>query len=376
MRRRTILKAAAVSAATPVVLGAAATPAAAATTLSVRGIDISSLPKSEAYGGVYYNSAGTRVDPVALLATAGISHARLKVWVNPADGYNNKARILPPARRLSAQGIKLIIDFHYSDTWADPGTQTKPAAWSSYSVSQLSTAVYNHTADVLGALVSQGTPADLVQIGNELNGGMLWPDGNWEHLDNLAAFLKSGTNAARATTPGVRTILHLANGGTQSLYQWFFDNMRSRGVSWNVIGLSFYPYWHGTLSALSANLAFVTNRYATPAIVVETAYPWTLANKDSTGNIVNSASQLTSGYPATPAGQDAWIRAIADTVAATPNNRGLGYVYWEGLWTAVTGNGWDPANPSSGNAWENQALFDYNSRALTGFYTVGSYRRG
>jgi arabinogalactan endo-1,4-beta-galactosidase len=152
--------------------------------------------------------------------------------------------------------------------------------------------------------------------------------------------------------------------------------MRSRGVSWDVIGLSFYPYWHGTLSALSANLSFVTNRYGTPAIVVETAYPWTLANKDSTGNIVNSSSQLTSGYPATPAGQDAWIRSIADTVAAAPNNRGLGYVYWEGLWTAVTGNGWDPTNPSSGNAWENQALFDYNSRALTGLYTVGSYRRG
>ncbi|MER5278704.1 glycosyl hydrolase 53 family protein [Streptomyces sp. NPDC002809] len=374
MRRRALLKAAVATVAAPAVLSALATPASAATALSVRGIDISSLPKSEALGGVYYSSSGTRTDAVALMATAGVSHARLKVWVNPADGYNNKAKILPLALRLKAKGIKLLVDFHYSDTWCDPANQAKPAAWSSYSVAQLSTAVYNHTADVLGALVAQGTPADLVQIGNEINGGMLWPTGDWNNLDSLATFLKSGISAARATTSGVRTVLHLSNGGDQSLYQWFFDAMKARGVAWDVIGLSFYPYWHGTLAELSANLAFVTARYGTPALVAETAYPWTLTGKDGFANLVSTSSQLTSGYPASSAGQNAWVRAVADTVAATPNGMGLGYVYWEGFWTAVTGNGWDPTDPSSGNNWENQALIDYSNKALPALSSIGSYR--
>ncbi|GAA1368469.1 glycoside hydrolase family 53 protein [Streptomyces beijiangensis] len=374
MRRRTLLKAAAASVAAPALLTATAGSASAATSLSVRGIDISSLPKSEALGGVYYSTSGTKTDAVQLMSTAGISHARLKVWVNPADGYNNEAHILPLAVRLKAKGIKLLVDFHYSDTWCDPANQAKPAAWANYTVAQLSTAVYNHTADVLGALVAQGTPADLVQIGNETDGGVLWPTGNWDNLDNLATFLKSGISAAKATTPGVRTILHLSNGGTQSLYTWFFDNMKSRGVAWDVIGMSFYPYWHGALTDLAANLAYVTARYGTPALVAETAYPWTLTDKDGFANLVNASSQLTSGYPATSAGQNAWVRAVADTVAATPNGMGLGYVYWEGFWTAVTGNGWDPTNASSGNNWENQALFDYSSKALPALASIGSYR--
>ncbi|MEV5612474.1 glycosyl hydrolase 53 family protein [Streptomyces sp. NPDC052225] len=374
MQRRTLLKAAAAGMATPALLTAAGTPASAATSLSIRGIDFSSVAKAEALGAVWHQSDGARINPVQLLSRAGITHARLKVWVNPADGYNNKARILPMALRLSRWGIKTIIDFHYSDTWADPGAQTKPAAWAGYSVSQLSTAVHDHTADVLGALAAQGTPADLVQIGNEINGGMLWDTGNWNNLDNLALFLTSGINAARATTPGVRTILHLANGGTQSLYTWFFDAMKARGVHWDVIGMSFYPYWHGTLTELAANLSYVTGRYGTPAFVAETAYPWTLTDKDGTANLVNSSSQLTSGYPASSTGQNAWVKAVADTVAATPNSMGLGYCYWEGFWTATTGNGWDPANPSSGNNWENQALFDHNSVALPALYTIGSYR--
>ncbi len=373
MDRRTLLKAAAATVAAPAALTALAPQALAATSLEIRGIDFSSVPKAEAFGAVWHQSDGTQVDSVQLLSRAGVTHARLKVWVNPADGYNNKTRILPLAKRLHSSGIKLLIDFHYSDTWTDPAHQAKPAAWASYTVPQLTTAVYNHTADVLGALVAQGAPADLVQIGNEIDGGMLWDDGNWDNLDNLAAFLTSGINAAHATTPGVRTILHLSNGGTQSLYEWFFDNMKSRGVNWDVIGMSFYPYWHGTLADLSANLAYVTSRYGTPALVCETAYPWTLSDKDGFADLVNSSSQLTSGYPATPAGQEAWIRAVADTVAATPNGMGLGYVYWEGFWTATTGNGWDPTDPASGNNWENQALFDYNSVALPGLNAIGSY---
>ncbi|MEU6349872.1 arabinogalactan endo-1,4-beta-galactosidase [Streptomyces sp. NPDC047072] len=386
MRRRSVLAAAGAAAlAAPVVgaapawasVGAAEAAGAAgagARRLEIRGVDISSLPKNEDHGAVYRTPDGRRADPVALLAWAGVTHARLKVWVNPADGYNNKAHVLPLARRLKRAGIGIWVDFHYSDTWADPAHQTKPAAWADLDVTALTRAVYDHTADVLGALRRQGTPAQLVQIGNELNGGLLWPEGNWEHFDNMTAFLKAGLSAARDTTPRVRTILHLANGGDNGLYRWWFDNVVSYGVDFDIIGLSYYPFWHGPIAGAAANMADITARYGKPCVIAETAYPFTLESEDSVNDIMNSPSQLTEGYPATPEGQAAWLRAVADLAAAVPGGQGLGYCYWEGLWTYRAGSGWDSTDPASGNAWENLALFDFQDRALPGLRTLGRYR--
>lgn len=399
MRRRSVLAAAGAAALAVPVLGAApagAAPAGAAPglgpalrlgpasgagstsggrgRLAIRGVDISSLPKNEDHGAVYRTADGRRADPVRLLAGAGVTHARLKVWVNPADGYNTKARILPLARRLKRAGIGIWVDFHYSDTWADPAHQTKPAAWAGLDVAGLSRAVYDHTADVLGALRRQGTPAQLVQIGNELNGGMLWPEGDWEHFDNLSAFLKAGLRAARDTTPRIRTILHLANGGDNGLYRWWFDNVTSRGVDFDIIGLSYYPFWHGPVEQAAANMADITARYGKPCVIAETAYPFTLQSEDDVNDILNDPSQLTPGFPATPDGQSAWLRAVADLAAAVPDGQGLGYCYWEGTWTYRKGSGWDPTNPTSGNAWENLSLFDFEDRALPGVRTLGAYR--
>jgi arabinogalactan endo-1,4-beta-galactosidase len=381
MRRRSVLTAAGAAALAIPVLSAA--PAAARTgtapaphrgRLEIRGVDISSLPKNEDKGAVYRRADGRRDDPIRILAASGVTHARLKVWVDPADGYNNKAHILPLARRLKRAGIGIWVDFHYSDTWADPAHQTKPAAWADLDVAGLTRAVHDHTADVLGALRRQGTPADLVQIGNELNGGMLWPEGNWEHWDNLAAFLKAGLRAARDTTPRIRTILHLANGGDNGLYRWWFDNAMSYGVDFDIIGLSYYPFWHGPVEQAAANMADITARYGKPCVIAETAYPFTLESEDATNDIMNSPSQLTEGFSATPEGQAAWLRAAADLAAGVPNGQGLGYCYWEGTWTYRPGGGWDPQDPASGNAWENLALFDFEDRALPGLRTLGRYR--
>ncbi|MGW3731431.1 glycosyl hydrolase 53 family protein, partial [Streptomyces sp. NPDC000851] len=162
---------------------------------SIKGADISSLAKSEAKGGVYKNSSGTTGDALAILKSSGMNYARLKVWVNPADGYNNKTRVLAMAKRVKAQGMKLLVDFHYSDTWADPGAQSKPAAWAGHSYSQLKTDVYNHTYDVLNALKAQGTTADMVQVGNEINGGMLWNEGSTDNWTQLAGLINSGYDA-------------------------------------------------------------------------------------------------------------------------------------------------------------------------------------
>jgi arabinogalactan endo-1,4-beta-galactosidase len=268
--------------------------------------------------------------------------------------------------------MKLLIDFHYSDSWADPGKQVKPAAWSSYSASQLRDAVYNHTYDVCSALAGQGTPADMVQVGNEINPGMLLPTGSTSNWANLAQFLTAGANAAKAANASTRIMLHLAEGGNNSLFRWWFDQAVARGVPFDVIGASYYPYWHGALSSLRANLNDVVSRYNKDVVVVETAYGFTTGNDDGQSNIFTSSLASAGGFPATAQGQADALRAVYSAVRDVPNGRGLGVFYWEPAWTARSGSGWDPTNPSSGNEWENQAVFDFNDRALPALTVLGT----
>jgi arabinogalactan endo-1,4-beta-galactosidase len=332
--------------------------------LSIRGVDISTLKKNEDRGAVYVDTAGVQRDAITILRSAGANWARLKVWVNPADGYNNRARVLQMAPRIKAAGMRLLIDFHYSDSWADPGKQVKPAAWANLSFTQLRDALYNHTFDITSSLANQGTPADMVQIGNEINPGMLLPTGSTSNWGNLATLLTAGANAAKAANPSTRVMLHLAEGGDNALFRWWFDNATSRGVPFDVIGASYYPYWHGPLSGLQANLNDMAARYNKDIVVVETAYGFTLAQDDSEPNIFNSSLQQAGGFPASAQGQADALRAVINVVRNVPNRRGIGFFYWEPAWTARAGAGWDPTNPTSGNGWENQALFDYNDRAL------------
>jgi arabinogalactan endo-1,4-beta-galactosidase len=334
------------------------------TGVPVKGADISSLAKSEAYGGVYRAASGTKSDALAVLRSGGMNYARLKVWVNPADGYNDKAHVLATAKRVKAQGMKLLVDFHYSDTWADPGAQTKPAAWSGHSYSRLRTDLYQHTYDVLNSLKAQGTTADMVQIGNEINGGMLWAEGSTDNWTQLAGLLDSGYSAAKAVSSSTVVALHLAKGGDLAGTRWWFDNAVANGVRFDAIGLSYYGYWHGSFADFQTTLDDAAARYAKPVFVAETAYPFRLGSEDSLTDIIDTTGELVPGYPATPAGQSAWMRDVTSIVEAVPNGRGLGVFYWEATWTAVAGNGWDPADPASGNGWENQALFGYDDRAL------------
>jgi arabinogalactan endo-1,4-beta-galactosidase len=338
--------------------------ASGSTGLAIKGADISSLAKSEALGGVYKTSSGTTGDALAILKSSGMNYARLKVWVNPADGYNNKTRVLAMAKRIKAQGMKLLVDFHYSDTWADPGAQSKPAAWAGHSYSQLKTDVYNHTYDVLNALKAQGTTADMVQVGNEINGGMLWSEGSTDNWSQLAGLINSGYSAAKAVSSSTLVALHLANAGDDATVRWWFDNAATYGITYDVIGLSYYGYWHGSLSAAQTTLDDVASRYSKPVFIAETAYPFRLDSDDSLVNQIDTTGELVSGYPATTAGQTAWMNAVANIVEAVPNGRGLGVFYWEATWTAVTGNGWDPTDAGSGNGWENQALFGFDDKAL------------
>jgi arabinogalactan endo-1,4-beta-galactosidase len=331
--------------------------------LSILGADISSLKKSEDMGGVYKYADGTQADALQILKDNGVNYARLRIWVNPADGYHDKAELLEMASRLKNMGIKLLVDFHYSDDWADPGKQYKPAAWKEYDFERLKQAVYDHTYDVCQSLALQGTPADMVQVGNEINAGMLWPDGDYNHFDNLAALLKEGYRAVKVASDSTLVMLHIAEGGDNEMARWWFDNITRRKVPFDIIGISYYPFWHGSLAGLQANMNDISARYDKDVIVAETAYAFTDKEDDFLSNIANRDMAI-EGYPFTPEGQRLMLRDVMSVVRGVNDGRGLGIFYWDATWTAVPGNGWDSTDPKSGNAWENQALFDYNDRAL------------
>ena len=329
--------------------------------MPILGVDVSSLQRALDLGAKYFDDGGIQCNPLQILADHGVNYIRLRVWVEPADGYNNKARVVQFASAVKATALKLLVDFHYSDTWSDPEHQSKPASWADHNFRQLQADVYEHTYDVCSALRSAGAIPDMVQIGNEINPGMLWPDGSVNKWDNLAALLRRGYEAAKACSPSVQVVLHVANAGdTPGAIQWY-DQAKSHGVQWDMAGLSYYSYWHGTVTDMMRTVAEVKSRYGKPVIIVETAYPFTLLENDDERNAINSLSQLPPDYPPTPAGQANNLRAV---LGAARSSGATGVFYWEPTWTATRGNGWDPTNPASGCQWENQALFDYEGKAL------------
>lgn len=329
--------------------------------MSILGADISSLQRALDLGTKYYSENGNPTDPIQLLKDHGVNSIRLRVWVDPANGYNNKNKVVKFASIVKSKGLKLLIDFHYSDTWADPEHQVKPVAWASHSFRQLEKDVHDHTFDVCKTLGSAGATPDMVQIGNEINPGMLLPDGSTNNWHNLSTLLMQGYCAVKECSSSIDVMLHIANAGDKTGACAWFDNARSHDVHWDATGLSYYSYWHGTLSSMISTVKEMKARYGKPVVIVETAYPFTLLENDSERNVINSSGQLPAEFPATPSGQADNFKAVLN--AARLGNA-VGVFYWEPTWTAVKGNGWDPTNPDSGSQWENQALFDYTGKSL------------
>jgi arabinogalactan endo-1,4-beta-galactosidase len=344
------------------------TPGRAA--LTILGADISSLKKSEDKGGIYFNENGVQDDALNILREHGMNYARIRVWLESPDGYHGQGQLMEMAKRLKAQGIKLLVDFHYADSWTDPGKQPKPRSWQKLEFDGLKKALYDHTFEFCNSLKVQGTPPDIVQVGNEITNGMLWPDGkNNESFDNLAALLKAGYQAVKDSSLSTQVMLHLDNGGNNNMFKWWFDNIIVQGAPFDMIGVSYYPYWHGTLANLQNNLDDIASRYNKDIVLVETAYAFTPDDYDNYENIIRFQEQ--PGYPFTPEGQSKILGDIMTILRATPNRRGLGVMWWDATWIAVPGNGWDSADPSSGNNWENQALFDFQSRPLPAMKLYG-----
>jgi len=247
------------------------------------GADISFLPQIESGDGRFdrgprgFREDGQPIDAIALLKQHGFNLIRLRIFVNPANpkgyspgiGFCGLDSTLSMARRIKAAGMSLLLDFHYSDYWADPQQQNKPLAWEGLDYSTLKDSVRQYTTDVLRAMQQQGTLPDMVQIGNEINHGLLWPDGHIGNLDQLAGLLQAGVAGTEAVDPGIPVMMHLALGGQNEEARFWLDNMLARGVKFDIIGLSYYPRWHGTLEDLSANLHDLIGRYHKPVNVVE-----------------------------------------------------------------------------------------------------------
>jgi arabinogalactan endo-1,4-beta-galactosidase len=348
------------------------------------GADISTLETVER-AGARFSIDGRPGEALPILQAAGIGWVRLRLWHTPHEGGgdNDLALTTRLARRAKAQGLRVLLDLHYSDFWADPGRQDKPAAWATLHGEALAHAVRGYTADVLRHLRANGAAPDMVQLGNEINGGLLWPDGKtWQQTPeeqvggeaSLIALLRAAFAAVREADArdGGRlpVMLHLAGGGDNALFRHLFDLFTREGLDYDVIGLSHYTYFHGPLAGLRANLADLSARYGKPLVVVETAYGYTLDNVDSQPNVFDAERAAAGGYPATPAGQAQALREVIEAVAAAP--QGAGVFYWEPAWLARPGAGW---RHGEGNGWENQALFDAEGRALPALREFSLSRR-
>ncbi|MES2804268.1 MAG: glycosyl hydrolase 53 family protein [Bacteroidota bacterium] len=280
-----------------------------------KGADVGWLPQMEATGYKFYDTDGSEKDCLQLLKDRGMNTIRLRVWVNPNDdkasGHCSKEETVVMALRAQKMGMRIMIDFHYSDSWADPGKQFKPKAWENHTFSELMTDVYDHTFDVLSALKSAGVTPEWVQVGNEIPGGMMWPEGSTKNWSQLAQLLNKGYEATKAIDAKIKVIVHLDEGNNSEKFRWFFDNATANNVKYDVIGLSYYPFWikkdyTETIADLANNLNDMATRYNKEVMVVEVGGEY--------DKVQNTYEMLA---------------ATIKAVKAVPNNKGLGVIYWE-----------------------------------------------
>jgi arabinogalactan endo-1,4-beta-galactosidase len=299
------------------------------------GADLSALDRIEELGGTFRDDKGQPTDALAALASAGANCVRLRLFVAP-DGrgftHNDLPRTLAMAKRAKAAKQAILLDFHYSDTWADPGHQGIPASWPQDSLPALAAKVEDYTFETLRRFAEEGVFPDLVQIGNEIENGLLWPHGeihkgkgkapNW---DGAATLFKSAARGVRRATPEglkIRIVLHTATGGNVETTATFHREMQRRSVDYDVAGLSFYPWWHGTLEGLRKNAEQLATTFGKEVFVVEAGFSW---NAGTDGRRFDGQQ---FAWPMTPEGQASFLRDVCQVIHDVPNGRGIGVLWW------------------------------------------------
>lgn len=295
----------------------------------IKGADISWITEMEDNGYEFYNDWGYRQDVLSILRDHGMNAVRLRVWVNPSDGYYSSIDdVIVKAQWAKAANMDVMIDFHYSDTWADPGNQWKPAEWASLSFEDLMGQVWSYTRDSLNALKAAGITPKWIQVGNETNNGMLWNEGMASsNMRNYAWLFNSGRNAAKEVFPDAKVIVHLANCHDNANFRWILDGLQSNSAWWDVIGASSYPMhavgmsWQQANNQCLANLNDLVGRYGSEAMITEIGVPW---DEPQAKTIVAD---------------------MIEKVRSVDQGKGLGIFYWEPQaysWQGYTLGAWDP----------------------------------
>ncbi len=333
-----------------VVLVWAAGSVAAATTNFMAAADFSHLKFFEDQGKKY-REAGQIQDGLQILKQHGLNCVRLRIFtsstaqaqggvMNAYNYTNNLAYNLPLAVRVKQAGLLFALDFHYSDTWADPGNQATPSAWTNLAFPQLVQQMRAYNSNTIAAFKAVGALPDYVQIGNEITSGMLFTNGlvsgdggaSWSRLGQLMTNAIQGIRDAAGTNMP-KVIVHIDRGGDWAKTMWFFDNLNAQGVAYDIIGESYYPFFHGSLTNLNLCLSNAAVRYGKPIVIAETAFPSTNTFPISWTN--NGASLY--GFPPTPAGQVSFIAALARIIKSVPNQLGVGVFYWGTEYQAASG---------------------------------------
>lgn len=366
------------------------------------GMDVSSVLALEAAGVKYADHEGNERDLFAILAENGVNYIRVRVWNDPFDaeghgyggGNNDINAAIEIGKRATANGMKLLVDFHYSDFWADPAKQMVPKAWKAKRTTAKVKLLGEFTRDCLTKLRDAGVDVGMVQLGNESNNGLAG-EKSWS---NMAKMMSVGAEAVRAVYPDALICVHFANPEKADNYYTYAARLAEADVDYDVFATSYYPYWHGTLENLKTVLSTIQQQYGKKVMVAETSYAYTAEDGDFSGNTIGEGGTYLKPYPFTQQGQ---VNHVADVIEAVNEIGGIGVFYWEGAWVPVPGGSWeansalwekygagwassyaaeyDPSDAGKyygGSACDNQCLFDFNGRALESLKVFKLIRQG
>ncbi len=335
-----------------------------------KGMDISFLPQFTDKGMQVKDFDGTVVEPFLLLKKYGVNSIRLRIWKNPENepesgGYCSLAHTLAMARKIKEWGMHFLLDFHYSDYWADPANQRKPKEWEGLSFEELEHAVFDYTKDTLLSLKKEGLLPDIVQIGNEIRSGLLFPDGELPDYIHMVRLLNAGIRGARMAVgmDELQVMIHLDQGGRYFyLKEWFSKAIENGLENFDVIGLSYYPFWHGTFPDLKETMERLIQDYHKPIMIVETAHAW----RRCQNGFIDEVQEKIAGFNASPEGQAKALKLVMNITASLPEHMGRGVYYWEPLCIPLPGEG----------GWaENMGLLDENGCVMEGINVFGFTRK-
>ncbi len=326
-----------------------------------KGVDISSLEQCLEEGMQVRDMDGRVTEPFALLKKYGVNSVRLRIWVNPENepeskGYCSLEHTLRMAERIRENGMSFLLDFHSSDFWADPGHQKKPLAWAGLGRAELEQTVYEYTRNTLMEFKRQGVLPHMVQIGNEIRSGLLFPEGELPDYQGMVSLVNAGIRAARAAAgkDEMQVMIHLDQGGRYKwLHQWFDTAIACGLEDFDLIGLSYYPFWHGSFLDVKASMEQLSEKYQKPILLVETAYAW----RESEKGFIDKEQIRIGGLPASPGGQKDTLEILMYLLEKLPRDRGLGIYYWEPLCIP---------EPGKGGWGENMGLLDEEGRVMEG----------